>query len=74
MKPLMLIPPAQAEALYDAHLETQEAAAQPERPAPTPWLDEDASDDDARPPDFLRPTDFLPSADFFRRPQRPALA
>ena len=44
MKPLMLIPPAQAEALYDAQ---QEAPA--DRAAPIPWLDEDFFEDDPRP-------------------------
>lgn len=45
MKPLMLIPPAQAEALYDAH---EEALAE-DRFAPLPWLDDDNSDEDSRP-------------------------
>ena len=40
MKPLMLIPPAQAEALYDA----QEDAPAFDRFAP-PWLDDDSEDD-----------------------------
>lgn len=40
MKPLMLIPPAQAEALYDA----QEDAPVCDRSAP-PWLDDDSEDD-----------------------------
>ncbi len=44
MKPLMLIPPAQAEALYDA----QEEAPTSDRFAPLPWLDDDAFEDDAR--------------------------
>ncbi len=41
MKPLMLIPPAQAEALYDAQEETPVF----DRFAPTLWLDDDAEDD-----------------------------
>ena len=45
MKPLMLIPPAQAEALYDA----QEEAPAGDRSAPQPWLDDDPSEDDPRP-------------------------
>jgi len=44
MKPLMLIPPAQAEALYDA----QEEAPTSDRFAPLLWLDDDAFEDDAR--------------------------
>ena len=44
MKPLMLIPPAQAEALYDA----QEEAPVYDRFAPLLWLDDDASEDDSR--------------------------
>ncbi len=44
MKPLMLIPPAQAEALYDA----QEEAPSGDRFAPQPWLDDDALEDDSR--------------------------
>ncbi len=44
MKPLMLIPPAQAEALYDA----QGEAPTGDRFAPLPWLDDDTSEDDAR--------------------------
>ena len=44
MKPLMLIPPAQAEALYDA----QEEAPTGDRFAPLPWLDDDVSEDDPR--------------------------
>lgn len=44
MKPLMLIPPAQAEALYDAQEEGQAG----DRFAPMPWLDDDNQDDDAR--------------------------
>lgn len=44
MKPLMLIPPAQAEALYDA----QEEAPVADRFAPLPWLDDDAFEDDPR--------------------------
>ncbi len=44
MKPLMLIPPAQAEALYDA----QEEAPNADRFAPMPWLDDDSSEDDSR--------------------------
>lgn len=44
MKPLMLIPPAQAEALYDA----QQEAPVSDRFAPTPWLDDDAFEDEAR--------------------------
>lgn len=42
MKPLMLIPPAQAEALYDA----QEEAPASDRFAPLLWLDDDVSEDD----------------------------
>ncbi len=45
MKPLMLIPPAQAEALYDAQDEAQTG----DRFTPMPWLDDDTLDDDARP-------------------------
>ena len=44
MKPLMLIPPAQAEALYDA----QPEAPVGDRFAPMPWLDDDAFEDEAR--------------------------
>ncbi len=44
MKPLMLIPPAQAEALYDA----QEEAPVTDRFAPLFWLDDDLSEDDPR--------------------------
>lgn len=44
MKPLMLIPPAQAEALDDA----QEGSPTSDRFSPVPWLDDDASEDDPR--------------------------
>jgi hypothetical protein len=44
MKPLMLIPPAQAEALYDA----QEEAPNADRAAPLPWLDDDSFEDGPR--------------------------
>lgn len=44
MKPLMLIPPAQAEALDDA----QEEAPVLDRFAPLLWLDDDTFEDDPR--------------------------
>lgn len=44
MKPLMLIPPAQAEALCDA----QEEAPACDRLASPLWLDDDPSEDDVR--------------------------
>ena len=44
MKPLMLIPPAQAEALNDAH----EEAPTGDRFAPPLWLDDDSSEEDPR--------------------------
>ncbi len=52
MKPLMLIPPAQAEALYDA----QEEAPVFDRFAPLLWLDDDA-EDDGRGPLAAKPAD-----------------
>ena len=45
MKPLMLVPPAQAEALYDA----QEQTFIGDRFAPLPWLDDDNSEDESHP-------------------------
>ena len=53
MKPLMLIPPAQAEALYDAQQEAQTG----DRFAPLPWLDDDNPDDDSRPKSAAAPKD-----------------
>ena len=44
MMPLTLVPPAQAEALYDA----QEQTLIEDRFAPLPWLDDDPSEDEAR--------------------------
>jgi hypothetical protein len=44
MKPLTLVPPAQAEALYDA----QEQTFIGDRFAPLPWLDDDYSEDESR--------------------------
>ena len=41
MKPLTLIPPAQAEALHDA----QQEAPAGDRLAPLPWLDDDGGDE-----------------------------
>ena len=46
MKPMMFVPPAQAEALFDAHAGSSSEEAPPgDRFAPLPWLDEDAPDD-----------------------------
>ncbi len=46
MKPMMLIPPAQAEALFDAFAGTvPDGGFLDERFAPQPWLDEDTPDD-----------------------------
>lgn len=46
MKPMMLIPPAQAEALFDALAGAAPGSVFPEeRFAPQPWLDEDTPDD-----------------------------
>ncbi len=46
MKPLIYVPPAQAEALFDAHVGGSFEEAPPgDRFAPLPWLDEDAPDD-----------------------------
>jgi hypothetical protein len=53
MKPLMLIPPAQAEALYDA----QEEAPTSDRFAPLLWLDDDALEDDPRSKPLVAATD-----------------
>ena len=53
MKPLMLIPPAQAEALYDA----QEEVPACDRLAPLLWLDDDAPEDDPRLVSSARATD-----------------
>ena len=44
MMPLTLVPPAQAEALYDAQDQTQIE----DRFAPMAWLDDDYSEDDRR--------------------------
>ncbi len=44
MMPLTLVPPAQAEALYDAQGQTLIE----DRFAPMPWLDDDYSEDDSR--------------------------
>lgn len=46
MKPMMLIPPAQAEALFDAFAGAVPDDGSPkDRFATQPWLDEDAPDD-----------------------------
>lgn len=46
MKPLMFVPPAQAEALFDAHPGSYAEEAPPgDRFTPLPWLDEDAPED-----------------------------
>lgn len=55
MKPLMLIPPAQAEALYDAQEETPVL----DRFAPPLWLDDD-SEDDGRGPLPVKSTEAAP--------------
>ena len=61
MKPLMLIPPAQAEALYDA----QEDAPVYDRSAP-PWLDDDF-EDDGRGPLPVKSVEAPPRWPAFRR-------
>ncbi len=53
MKPLMLIPPAQAEALYDA----QEEAQTEDRFAPLPWLDDDSPEETSRPKSLTQKDD-----------------
>jgi hypothetical protein len=49
----MLIPPAQAEALYDA----QEEAPVNDRFSPLPWLDDDGYEDDLRAKALVTATD-----------------
>lgn len=62
MKPLMLIPPAQAEALYDAQEETPTG----DRFALLPWLDDD-SEDEARARATAPPADAQDKRLGFRR-------
>ncbi len=62
MKPLMLIPPAQAEALCDAH----EEAPVCDRLASLLWLDDDTSEEDSR----LASPARAPDARNERRPRR----
>ena len=46
MKPLMFVPPAQAEALFDAFVGSSPEDAPPgDRFAPLPWLDEDGPEE-----------------------------
>jgi hypothetical protein len=45
MKSLMLVPPAQAEALYDAQTTAQEAPRFEDRFACLPWLDDDSAEE-----------------------------
>lgn len=58
MKPLMLIPPAQAEALFDTLQGTAPEDAVPgDRFAPQPWLDDPWLDEDTPDGFILFPSD-----------------